>query len=216
MKTVETVRSPRRAATLLAHPLRATILRTAREPISASDIARVLREPRQRVHYHVRLLARAGFLEPAAQHKKRNMVEQQYVASARAYVLTPEVLGEAAPSPPTDVVDAASAEQLVALCARAQTEVATVMEAADEAGVRVRTLSMQSDIRFETAEQRAEFTQALLAAINDVVARHASPFTNDTGDAAPGRPFRLLLACYPKPQTDRTTFQNSEFRPIHP
>lgn len=199
MNGLETVRSPRRAATLLAHPLRARILHNAREPISASDIARVLRQPRQRVNYHVRLLARDGFLEPVAQQKKRNMVEQQYVASARAYVLTPEVLGEAAPDPAA-VVDAASASQLVAMCARAQTEVATVMEAASAAGLRVRTLSMQSDIRFETVQQRAEFTQALLEAISDVVARHSSPFTTEAGDAAPGRPFRLMLGCYPIPK----------------
>jgi biotin operon repressor len=197
MNTVETVRSRRRAATLLAHPLRTRILHHAREPVSASDIARALGQPRQRVNYHVRLLARDGFLEPIAQHKKRNMVEHQYVASARAYVLTPEVLGTAAPDPAADA-DAASAEHLVALCARAQTEVATVMEVAHAAGLRVRTLSLQSEVRFGTAQQRAEFTQALLDAISGVVAHYSSPFTNeDAGDAASGRPFRLMVGCYP-------------------
>jgi DNA-binding IclR family transcriptional regulator len=198
MNAVEAVRSPRRAAALLAHPLRARILRHARVPISASDLARQLGQPRQRVNYHVRQLARDGFLARAGRQRKRNMVEQRYVATARAYVLAPEVLGEVAPAVEA-VQDAASAGHLVALCARAQSEIASVVEAATSAGLRVRTLSLQSDLRFESAAQRAAFTSALLEAVSDVVARHSAPFTKDSGEAAPGRPFRLIVGCYPLP-----------------
>ena len=189
MSTVQTVRSPQKAAAILAHPLRPRILASSREPVSASDLARQLGQPRQRVNYHVRQLARAGFLQAAGQQRKRNMVEQQYVASARAYVLTPEVLGEAAPRA-DEIQDAASASHLVALCARAQSDVATVMESASAAGLRVRTLSLQSEIHFESVEQRADFTRALTQAVADVVAKHTSPT---------GRPFRLILGCYPTP-----------------
>ena len=202
MSTIETVSSPRRAATVLAHPLRTRILGRARTPISASDLARQLGQPRQRVNYHVRQLAREGFLQPAAQQRKRNMVEQQYVASAQAYVLAPNVLGELAPDP-AELQDTASAAHLVALCARAQSEIAVVMDAAHAAGVRVRTLSLQSDVRFASAEQRADFTRELLSAVNDVVARHTTPFTNPDGEEAPGRPFRLILGCYPIPSEDK-------------
>ena len=198
MSAIETVAQPRRAATLVMHPLRPRILAHARNPVSASDLARRLGQPRQRVNYHVRQLAAAGFLHPVGQQRKRNMVEQQYVASARAYVLTPEVLGEAAPDL-ADAQDQASAAHLVALCARAQTEVARVMESADVAGVRVRTLSLQTDIRFESVEQRTEFTNELLKAVGDVVARTTSPYTTPDGAPAAGRPFRLMLGCYPVP-----------------
>jgi hypothetical protein len=199
MSAIETVAQPQRAATLLMHPLRPRILAQARDPISASELARRIGQPRQRVNYHVQQLARAGFLQPVGQQRKRNMVEQQYVASARAYVLTPDVLGEAAPSA-DEVQDAASAGHLVALCARAQSEIAQVMESASAAGLRVRTMSLQSDIRFETVEQRAAFTKELMTAIGDVVARHSSPYTTANGQAAPGRPFRLVLGCYPIPK----------------
>jgi biotin operon repressor len=199
MSAIETVADPRRAATIVMHPLRPRILAHARDPVSAAELARRLGQPRQRVNYHVQQLARAGFLQAVGQQRKRNMVEQQYVASARAYVLTPDVLGEAAPSL-EEAQDTASAAHLVALCARAQSEVAQVMESANAAGLRVRTMSLQSDIRFETVEQRAEFTRELLDAISDVVARHSSPFTTADGQAAPGRPFRLVLGCYPIPQ----------------
>lgn len=197
MSAIETVSQPRRAATLVMHPLRPRILAHARSPVSASELARQLGQPRQRVNYHVRQLAAAGFLQSVGQQRKRNMVEQQYVASARAYVLTPDVLGDAAPDI-AEAQDHASAAHLVALCARAQSEVARVMESADAAGLRVRTLSLQTEIRFESIEQRAEFTRELLKAVSDVVARTTSPYNTPDG-AAPGRPFRLMLGCYPIP-----------------
>ena len=186
--STRTISSPRLAATLLAHPLRPQILARARTPISASDLARLLGQPRQRINYHVRQLASAGFLKEASQQKKRNMLEQQYVASAHTYVLSPAVLGEVAPDI-HEGGDAASASHLVALCARAQTEVAAVMEAASEAGVRARTLSMHADLHFDSVAQRAEFSRALAAAVDDVVKKHSSQ--------RGGRPFRLIVGCYP-------------------
>ncbi len=65
----------------------------AREPICAAELARRLALPRQRVNYHVRELERAGFLRPAGRQRKRNWIEQRYVATARSYVLSPEILG---------------------------------------------------------------------------------------------------------------------------
>lgn len=188
MKDVDTIQSRARAASLLMHPLRIMIIAQARAPISAAELARRLDQPRQRVNYHVRQLAADGFLLPAGQQRKRNMVEQQYVASARSYVITPEVLGDLAPELAVDP-DSSSAAQLLAACARAQSEVATVMESANAAGVRVRTTSMMDDIRFESVEQRAEFTKELMSAVADIVGRHTS--------AESGRVFRLIVGSYP-------------------
>lgn len=194
MKDIETVTSPRRAASLLAHPLRTRILAHAREPVSASELARRLEQPRQRINYHVRQLAQNGFLELTGQQRKRNMVEQQYVASARAYVLTPDVLSEAAPNRDASSADAGSAAQLLALCTHAQSDVAGLMESAQAAGLRVRTLALQSDVQFDSAEQRAAFMNALIAAVNDVVTAHAGAAARTSG-----RAFRLVLGCYPVP-----------------
>ena len=192
MNEIEAVHQPDRAASLLAHPLRASILARARAPISASDLARSLGQPRQRLNYHVRQLALAGFLLPVAQQKKRNMLEQQYVASAHCYVLAPDVLGEIA-ADPAALPDSSSAAHLVAMCSVAQTQVAEVMAAAAGAGVRLRTISLKLDVQFESAAQRTEFSQALAAAVDDVVARHSSTSTDSGG----GRPFKLFLGCYP-------------------
>jgi biotin operon repressor len=178
------------------HPLRMRILTNAQSPISASQLARQLGQPRQRMNYHVRQLADAGFLLAAGQQKKRNMVEQQYVASAKAYVLTPEILGALAPER-SESEDSASAAYLLGLCARAQSEVATVMEAAQKAGIRLRTASSDYELRFANAQERTEFMDALLEAVAELVDDYAPASPND----ADGRPFRLILGCYPIPGT---------------
>ena len=188
MKPVETITTPRRAAAILAHPLRPRILAHAREPISASELARRLDQPRQRLNYHVRQLAQHDLLEAVGQQRRRNMVEQQYIASAQAYVLTPAVLGDAAPAGAGNQ-DQTSAAQLIGLCARAQNDVARLIETGHAAGIRVRTLSLQADVAFDTAEQRTTFMDEIKSAINDVAARYHGK--------ASGRVFRLVFGCYP-------------------
>ena len=91
---LEAVADRRSAAVLVKHPLRVDILRAAHEPTSASRIASELGLPRQKVNYHVRELARAGLLRRAGRRKRGNMYEQRYVATARQYVLSPEVRAE--------------------------------------------------------------------------------------------------------------------------
>jgi len=189
MTELESVAEPRRAAMLL-DPLRLRILVQARRPASAADIAGRLRLPRQKVNYHVRQLARARFLRRAGRFRKRNMIEQRYQATAAAYVLAPQVLGPLGAGLAT-VQDAFSAFRLLALASQVQSDLTRVTRAAASQGKRLATLSAASDIHFESAEQRQNFTRALEKALVDIVARHTS---------TAGRPFRLVLGCYPIPQ----------------
>jgi hypothetical protein len=196
---VETITEGPRAAVLVQHPLRPRILSLAREPASATQIAAALGEARQKVNYHVRQLHRAGLLKPAGRRKKRNMVEQRFVATARAYVLAPQLVGPLA-AEAARVADAMSAAHLVALASQAQAELAAVMAAAGAQGKRVATLSVSAELRFESAEQREDFTRALQAALTRVVAEHSSPMTRRDGSAGAGRPYRLVVGCYPIPK----------------
>ena len=194
---VAAVAEPRRVAALLGHPIRTRIVALAREPSSSTDLAAQLRLSRQRVNYHVRLLARSGFLKRAGQRRKRNLIEQQYVATARAYVLAPEVLGPLAlQRHPAE--DAFSAIRLIGLAAEAQADVSRALDAAHSRGQRLATLSLDADIRFESPAQRQAFTEALQTAITDVIAKHTAPTTTADGAESSGRPYRLLLGCYPK------------------
>jgi DNA-binding transcriptional ArsR family regulator len=196
---VETITDCTRAAVLVQHPLRPRILSIAREPASATQIAAVLGEARQKVNYHVRQLYRAGLLKPAGRRRKRNMVEQRFVATARTYVLAPQLIGPLA-AEAAQVADALSASYLVALASQAQAELATVMEAAGAQGKRVSTMSMSAEMRFESAEQREGFARALQNALTKVVADHSAPATKRDGSAGAGRPYRLVVGCYPIPK----------------
>ena len=194
---LETVTNPRLASALL-HPLRLRVLALAREPASSAELARRLGLPRQRVNYHVRALERAGFLKPAGRQRKRNMVEQRYVASARAFSLSPGVLGPVGPDW-RDIADTASAEYLLALTEQVRADVERAAGEADAQGKRISTISLKSQFRFETPAQRTEFARALREAVVGVIARHSSPNRLENGRPGRGLPFRLVLSCYPVP-----------------
>jgi DNA-binding transcriptional ArsR family regulator len=195
---VEMVEDGERAAALL-DPLRLEILRQAREPRSASEIADRLRLPRQRVNYHVRRLASAHFLRKAGRRRKRNLYEQRYVASARSYLLSPEVLGPLAEASPAAAGDRFSAGYLLALSARLQRELGRAAREAVRARRRLAVLGLDAELRFQSAEERRRFADALLAAVTRVVAEHASPYARADGSPGPGRPYRLVLGCHPIP-----------------
>ncbi|MEM6994292.1 MAG: helix-turn-helix domain-containing protein [Myxococcota bacterium] len=182
-------------ASALLDPLRQRIIMHAQAPVSAANIAEQLGLPRQRVNYHVRALANAGLLRKAGTRRKRNLTEQRYVASARAFVVAPTVLGPLA-ADPRRITDPLSAGKLLALAGRLQSELGeSAAQAADE-DKRLSTLSIEADLEFESPTQRAAFARALSQAVTDVVGR----FSNNPGSG--GRPFRLVVGCYPPPKAE--------------
>jgi DNA-binding transcriptional ArsR family regulator len=192
------VRDSKQAAVLLNHPLRLRILSALLHPDSATGVARRMKLPRQTVNYHVRELARAHLLTRAGRRRRRRMYEQCYVATARGYVLSPELLGNLA-ADPAQVADTFSAKYLLGLASKIQNELGRAAQMAAKAGKRFATLSINTELRFVSPEQRATFTEELRRAIVEVVGRHSSPYHNADGSAAEGRPFRLALGCYPIP-----------------
>lgn len=195
---LESVRERARVAALVEHPLRLAILRAASTPSSATEIATGLGLPRQRVNYHIGRLRRAGFLVPAERLRRRGLFEQRYTATAEAYVLDPEVLGPVRAR--ADLIrDRLSAEYLVALSTQIQGDLGQVMREATRERKRVATMSLSTEIRFTSPEQRTRFTQALERAITRLVGRYAAPAQTADGEPLPGRLFRLVVGCYPPP-----------------
>jgi hypothetical protein len=186
-------------AGLLLKPLRLQILAEARAPQSAAAIAARLGLPRQKVNYHVRELARAGFLRRAGRQRKRGLTAQQYVVTAEAFLLGPGMLGpmsaELGPSG-----DRTSAAYLLVLAAQVQREVGSAWRQAQATGKRLPVLSLDSEIHFATSEQRAKFAQALTAAVTKIVAEHTD--TPRRPRSASARPYRLMLGCYSIPKED--------------
>ena len=164
------IRDLDRAYSLL-HPVRRRILEMLSEPESSAGISHRLKLPRQKVNYHVKEMARTRLLLPAGRKRKRRFYEQCYVASAKAYVLSPELLGKLAADAGT-MPDRLSAGHLLGLAAQMQKEVNRAMDLTP-GGKKVATLSLNGEVRFTSAEQRAGFTRALEKAIVDVVGKHA-------------------------------------------
>jgi len=199
---LESVRDRTRVAALVEHPLRLAILRAAAEPSSATEIAAALGLTRQRVNYHVGRLRRAGFLVPAGRRRRRGLFEQRYAATATAYVMDPEVLGPVLAR--VDLIaDRLSAEYLLALSTQIQSDLGQVMREAARQGKRVATLSLSTEVRFTDPRQRARFARELERAITRLVGRYAAPARTPEGEPLPGRPFRLVVGCYPPPAAPR-------------
>ena len=195
---LESVRDRTRVSALMEHPLRLAILQAASAPRSATEIAAGLGLPRQRVNYHIGRLRRAGFLVPAGRRRRRGLFEQRYTATARAYVVDPEVLGPMRAR--ADLIgDRLSAEYLVALATQVQGDLGQVMSEATRQGKRVATMSISTEFRFTSAQQRTRFARALERAITRLVGRYAAPAQAADGRPLPGRLFRLVLGCYPPP-----------------
>jgi DNA-binding transcriptional ArsR family regulator len=195
---LDILREPSQAAILLQHPRRLKILSALLEPDSATGVARRMNLPRQTVNYHVRELARVRLLVRAGRRRRRHLFEQCYVATARGYVLSPELLGNLA-ADPAQVADTLSAKYLLGLASKVQSELGRSAELAAAAGKRLAILSINTELRFTSPEQRAAFTQELQRAIVEVAGRHSPLFSKADGSVAEGRPFRLVVGCYPIP-----------------
>jgi len=195
----ESVTDPARAAALL-DPLRARILTLARQPASATELGARLSLPRQRVNYHVRQLAVAGLLKRAGRRRRRNMFEQLYVASARGYVLSPELLGDTV-ADWRAIEDTESAAYLMALTAQVQADLSRTSRGE---GRRSPAFALKSQFRFKTQEERERFARELKDALVSVIARFTSPSLARDGKPAAGEPYRLVLGCYPFVATSRS------------
>ena len=177
-------------AAVALDPARLKILTALRDPDSSAGVARSLGLPRQRVGHHVRALEAAGLLTFVGERKKRNCVERLLQASARTYVLAPQLLGNLRLSP-DEAGDRFSSTALLAAASRVIEEVSALRPTAEAVGKKLPTLTLQSEVRFASARSQNEFLEELVASFSELVARHHRP------DAAAGRTFRLSLLGHP-------------------
>ena len=182
-------------ATVALEPTRARLLAELVEPGSATTLAVRLGLPRQMLNYHVRALEAQGLVALVEVRSRRGCTERVMQASAAAYVLSPEALGPAA-ADPARTADRLSAGYLLALGARAIREVGTQLKSADAAGKTLPTLSIDTEIRFRSAAERAAFTGDLAMSVATLAARYHD-------ESAPGgRWSRLVVFDHPRPASD--------------
>ena len=193
-RPLDIIRSPDTAAKLL-QPIRQQILENLGEAQSASGLARRLGLARQKVNYHLRELEKGGLVELVEERRRGNCTERLVKATARSYLISPEVLG-ALGSRPEEIRDRFSAAYLVATAGRVVRDVAELQGRADEAGQRLATLTLTSEVRFASAEARNGYAEELATALAELNAKYHDD------DAPEGRRFRFFVGGHPAPATD--------------
>lgn len=173
----------------LFRPMRLRILEELAAGDTASQVARRLEVPRQKVNYHLKALEQQGLVELVEERRKGNCLERIVKATARSYLVSAEALGSLAN--PAAVTDKFSAGYLVAVCGQAIGELAKLKAKAEAAGKRLPTLTLQSDVRFASAAARNAFAEELSTSVAQLVAK----YHDATADG--GRSFRLLIGSYP-------------------
>ena len=193
-ETLDVISSPGRAAMML-DPLRLRLLEGLREPDSAAGLARRLRLPRQRVNYHLRELEKQRLVELVGRRRRGNCTARILRATARAYVISPAALGGMG-ADPASVKDRFSAAYLLAVASRTLRDVGELDERAQKAGKRLATLTLETEVRFASAEARAAFAEELTSTVARLVSQYHD------AQAPAGRAFRFVVAGHPaaKPQ----------------
>lgn len=178
-------------AELSLDPIRARLLAALAEPASAAMLAHRLGLPRQKINYHLKTLERHDLIELVSERRKGNCTERLMRATARSYVISPVVLGSMAPDP-RHSPDRLSARWLLAVASRLVHEVSELITGAARAKQRLATFTIDGEIRFASAADRAAFAGELADAVTALAAKYHH-------DSAPGgREHRLLVALHPR------------------
>src|SRR6266496_1406915 len=159
------------AATVALEPMRSRLLSELAVPASAATLATRVGLARQKFNYHLRALEAHGLVRLAEERKWGGLTERLLVATAASYVVSPSALGPVAVDPNREV-DRLSASYLIALGARLVREVGDLVRRANEAGKRLATLAVDTEVRFRSPTDRAAFSNELTEAITKLVSKY--------------------------------------------
>jgi DNA-binding transcriptional ArsR family regulator len=200
MVEVEVIGDPA-TATVALDPVRSRILSELSEPASAATLATRLGIARQKVNYHLRALEAHRLVRVAEKRQWGGLTERLLVATAASYVISPSALGPVAIDPDRST-DRLSASYLIALAGRIVREVSDLLLRSRKIGKRLPTLSLDTEIRFRSAADRAAFSNDLAEAITKLVSRYHD------ASAPGGRTHRLVVVAHPLPQEPHTKEQS--------
>jgi DNA-binding transcriptional ArsR family regulator len=189
MQDVEVIESPEAAAAAL-EPVRARLLRELSVPASAAGLASRVGITRQKVNYHLKTLEAHGLVRLSEERRHGGITERVLQATAGSYVVSPAAISPPA-AEPDGHSDRMSAGYLVALAGRVVREVGALTRRAEAVGVRLPTLTIDTQIGFRSAADRAAFADELTSTVLDLAAR----YHHDDG-----RPHRLVAAAHPLPE----------------
>ncbi|HEY3605936.1 MAG TPA: helix-turn-helix domain-containing protein [Pseudonocardiaceae bacterium] len=172
-------------AETLLKPQRIEVLRQLAQPRSCTEVAAQLDQTPQRVYYHVKRLVAAGLVTQVSERRVRGIHEGVYQASARAYWLSPRLVGRIGLRASRDAL---SLGYLLDLMEEVQADVAALDRTASD----LPSIGVSGQIRVRP-EQRQEFLADLQTTLRDLFTRYGG---------ADGDAFKLAVACYPKGTED--------------
>ncbi|QOY90557.1 ArsR/SmtB family transcription factor [Paludibaculum fermentans] len=191
MLDVAVIDDPAAAAVALG-PVRSRLLAELAEPASAATLAHRMGIARQKINYHLHALEAHNLIEVADKRQWGGLTERRMVATAASYVVSPAAMGPVA-ADPAKSADRLSASYLIALAARAIREVSNLLRRSQEVDKRLASLSVDTEIHFKSASDRADFTRELTTFVAGLAARYHDP-------VSPGaRPHRVLILAHPLP-----------------
>jgi DNA-binding transcriptional ArsR family regulator len=176
-------------AETLLKPHRIEVLRQLAEPRSCTEVAARLDQTQQRVYYHVKQLVEHDLVTRVAERRVRGINEGVYQATARAYWLSPRLVGRIGQPQQRDE---ASLGYLLDLMEDVQSDVAALhtQAAAQHREANepdLPSLGVSGAIRVRP-DRRPEFMADLKAALQDLFTKYGG---------AEGDAFKLAVACYP-------------------
>jgi DNA-binding transcriptional ArsR family regulator len=171
----------------LCHPTRVAMLEALREPASAAAVGRQLGQPRQRINYHLKALEEAGLVEQVGTRQQGNFIETLYRASARSFVVSPEVAW-AGPRRLEVLRSQHALESLVAISSRLQRDAVVLLDRATFDGEEISSAAVSAEVSFATDEQRTAFMREYLETTRALLDRHGNKR---------GAPYRVVLAVHP-------------------
>ena len=186
---LQVIHGASRAATVL-QPERLQLLEMLSEPDSASGLARKLGVARQKLNYHLQVLEKQGLIELVEERRKGNCMERVLRRTAKTYLISPTVLGQLGDTPEA-ARDRFSAAYLVSVAARAIRDLAVLSWRSQHAKKRLATVTLETEVRFSSAEARNAFAEELATSIARLTAKYHDE------NAEGGRRFRFFAGGYP-------------------
>ena len=162
-------------------------------PDSAAGLAAKLGSTRQKVNYHLRSLEGAGLVELAEERQRRGFKERVLRPTARAYMISPEVVGDLGLDP-EDIRDRFSSRYLVAMAQRMVRDVTELAKRARAARKKLPSFTLAVDVRFHSAADRNAFAERVSQATLELAREYESKAAKRPG---PKRAFRFVFAGHP-------------------
>jgi predicted transcriptional regulator len=176
------------AAKCLVHPLRRRLLAAVGQPSSAAAVARRLGMPRQIVNYHIKALEKAGLVSHVQDIRAGNCVERLVQAVAKEFVIAPSVYARMRAEEVSQ--DRFSARYAIASSLQTIDDLATGFEAATVRNEEFATLSLETEVYFESAAQQTRFAEEASVGFEAIARKYRHPSGK--------RSFCMKLQVYPK------------------